>query len=153
MLLIVVPHRGSAYLFKSSDSDIWVRESTPSQELTVLLGCSLPPQESHSKRNKLQEAKRQNCSFCSPGCRPNRRGHSNPPFGQKITCLHPWRQLDSSGLGRRCWKQKRKALYVPKNSHSQVLEYSWSTSQQEDDITFKISHMLVFFMFITEWSA
>lgn len=92
-------------------------------QLCRLLGCHLPPQENHSKRNKLEGAKRQHCStdhllswlWGTPD-----RLHPNPPIC-KITCIHPGRQLNSLGLVMRCWRQKREALYVSKNSHARPL--------------------------------
>lgn len=59
MLLTVVPHRGSAL----SIQIIWQwcvgegRAHPLKKELCCLLGCWLPPQENHSKRNKLEGAK------------------------------------------------------------------------------------------------
>lgn len=118
MLLIVAPHRGSAYLFKSSDSDIWVRESTPSQELycwaALPLHSEVIPRGTSWKEQKGNTAP---LAICPPGCRQNWREHSNPPFEQLITCIHFGRLLDSKP-GDEMLKQKRQALYVPKNSHS-----------------------------------
>lgn len=64
MLLTVVPHRGSAL----SIQIIWQwcvgegRAQPHKKEPCCLLGCWLPPQGNHSKRNKLEGAKTQHCS-------------------------------------------------------------------------------------------
>lgn len=90
-------------------SDVWVREEHTLTKLCCLLGCRLPPQENHSKRNKLEGAKTLLHWPFALGVVETTTDHKLPIW--KLTCIHSGRQLNSSRLVRRCWKQKNEPLF------------------------------------------
>lgn len=128
MLLIFVPHRTSAYQFKSSDSkviDIWMRITAHAyKNCSTGLRSRFP--ENYLKRNKMEGAKKQNC------------------FRRSLVLLWTFTEMTYTNLNNylyspwetaeflrimRCCRQQRKAFYVPKNSHSKTPEDLAVTSQ------------------------
>lgn len=146
MLLNVVPHRESALSFKSSDSDMWVREEhtiTRTNCAACWAAISLPrkiiPRGTSWKEQKGNTAP---LTICSPGCGEHQTDYTLTPATCKITCIHPGRQLNSLGLVMRCWRQKREALYVSKNSHAKPLSM-WGPLLRSKMTSLEFRHMLV----------
>lgn len=110
MLLTVVPHRGSALSIQIIWQWVmWVREEHTLTKLCCLLGCRLPPQENHSKRNKLEGAKTLLHWPFALGVVETTTDHKLPIW--KLTCIHSgrgsWIPQDWWG----CWKQKNEPLF------------------------------------------
>lgn len=112
MLLTVVPHRGSALSIQIIWQ--WVMcgwgKSTPSQNYAACWAADSLPRKIIPRGTSWKEQKHCSTDHLLSWLLKTPQTTIKLPIW-KLTCIHPGRQLNSSRLVRRCWKQKNEPLF------------------------------------------